>query len=115
TPTVAVADGVLLAPIIGTIDSARAQQITTRILHDTFVQRVNLLIMDIAGVTIVDTAVAKALIETIQAVRLLGCAVVLTGISASVATTLTHLGIALDGVQTLRSPQDVLMTLAGAH
>jgi rsbT co-antagonist protein RsbR len=115
TPTVAVADGVLLAPIIGTIDSARAQQITTRILHDTSAQRVNLLIMDIAGVTIVDTAVAKALIETIQAVRLLGCAVVLTGISASVATTLTHLGIALDGVQTLRSPQDVLMTLAGAH
>jgi len=47
-------------------------------------------------------------------VRLLGCAVVLTGITASVATTLTHLGIALGDVQTLRSPQDVLMTLAGA-
>jgi anti-anti-sigma regulatory factor len=75
---------------------------------------VNLLIIDIAGVTLVDTAVAKALIQTIQAVRLLGCEVVLTGITATVATTLTHLGIALDGVQTLRSPQDVLMTLAGA-
>jgi rsbT co-antagonist protein RsbR len=114
TPTVAVADGVLLAPIIGTIDSARAQQITTRILHDISAQRVNLLIIDIAGVTLVDTAVAKALIEMIQAVRLLGCAVVLTGITASVATTLTQLGIVLDGIQTLRSPQDVLMTLAGA-
>jgi anti-anti-sigma regulatory factor len=114
TPTVAVADGVLLAPIIGTIDSARAQQITARLLRDTSAQRVNLLIIDIAGVTLVDTAVAKALIQTIQAVRLLGCEVVLTGITATVATTLTHLGIALDGVQTLRSPQDVLMTLAGA-
>jgi rsbT co-antagonist protein RsbR len=114
TPTVAVADGVLLAPIIGTIDSARAQQITSRLLQDTSAQRVKLLIIDIAGVTLVDTAVAKALIETIQAVRLLGCAVVLTGITASVATTLTHLGIALEGIQTLRSPQDVLMTLAGA-
>jgi anti-anti-sigma regulatory factor len=113
TPTVAVAEGVLLAPIIGTIDSARAQQITTRLLHDTSAQRVNLLIIDIAGVTLIDTAVAKALIETIQAVRLLGCEVVLTGITASVATTLTQLGIALDGIQTLRSPQDVLMTLAG--
>jgi anti-anti-sigma regulatory factor/Na+-transporting methylmalonyl-CoA/oxaloacetate decarboxylase gamma subunit len=114
TPTVAVGDGVLLAPIIGTIDSARAQQITSRLLGDIAAQRVNLLIIDIAGVTLVDTAVAKALIETIQAVRLLGCAVVLTGITASVATTLTHLGIALEGVQTLRSPQDVLMTLASA-
>jgi rsbT co-antagonist protein RsbR len=114
TPTVAVGDGVLLAPIIGTIDSARAQLITTRILHDIAAQRVSLLIIDIAGVTLVDTAVAKALIETIQAVRLLGCAVVLTGITASVATTLTQLGIALDGIQTLRSPQDVLITLAGA-
>ena len=114
TPTVAVADGVLLAPIIGTIDSTRAQQITSRLLRDTSAQRVKLLIIDIAGVTLVDTAVAKALIETIQAVRLLGCAVVLTGITATVATTLTHLGIALEGVQTLRSPQDVLMTLAGA-
>jgi anti-anti-sigma regulatory factor len=115
TPTVAVGDGVLLAPIIGTIDSTRAQQITTRLLGDISEQRVNLLIIDIAGVTLVDTAVAKALIETIQAVRLLGCAVVLTGITASVATTLTQLGIALDGVQTLRSPQDVLMSLGGAH
>jgi anti-anti-sigma regulatory factor len=113
TPTVAVAEGVLLAPIIGTIDSARAQQITTRLLRDISTQRVNLLIIDIAGVTLIDTAVAKALIQTIQAVRLLGCAVVLTGITASVATTLTHLGVVLGDVQTLRSPQDVLMTLAG--
>jgi anti-anti-sigma regulatory factor len=115
TPTVAVAEGVLLAPIVGTIDSTRAQQITTRLLQDISAQRVQMLIIDIAGVTLVDTAVAKALIQTIQSVRLLGCAVVLTGITASVATTLTHLGIALDGVQTLRSPQDVLMTLAGPH
>jgi len=114
TPTVAVGDGVLLAPIIGTIDSARAQQITTRLLGAIAGQRVNLLIIDIAGVPLVDTAVAKALIATIQAVRLLGCEVVLTGITARVATTLTQLGIALDGIQTLRSPQDVLMTLPGA-
>jgi rsbT co-antagonist protein RsbR len=113
SPTVAVAEGVLLAPIVGTIDSTRAQQITSRLLEDISAQRVNLLIIDIAGVSLVDTAVAKALIHTIQAVRLLGCEVVLTGITASVATTLTHLGIALEGVQTLRSPQDVLMKLAG--
>jgi rsbT co-antagonist protein RsbR len=114
TPTVAVGEGVLLAPIIGTIDSARAQQITSRLLGAIAAQRVRLLIIDIGGVTLIDTAVAKALIETIQAVRLLGCGVVLTGISASVATTLTQLGITLEGVQTLRSPQDVLMTLPGA-
>ncbi|MFN8476378.1 MAG: STAS domain-containing protein [Kouleothrix sp.] len=55
------------------------------------------IVLDIAGVTIVDTQVAKALLQSAQALRLLGCTVTITGISSIVATTLTHLGIALDG------------------
>lgn len=108
TPVVALAEGVLLAPIVGHLDSRRAQLLTTRILQAVSEQRTRLVILDIAGVTTVDTQVAHALLQATQAVRLLGCAVTITGISASVATTITHLGIALDGMTTARTPQDAL-------
>jgi len=111
TPTVALAEGVLLAPIVGTLDSTRAQRFTARLLHDVADQHARLVVMDIAGVGIVDTAVAQAIIRTVQAVRLLGSVVVLTGIAPTVATTLTHLGVDLAGVQTARSPQMVLARL----
>lgn len=114
TPTIAVAEGVLLAPIVGALDSRRAQALTSRLLHEVGTQRARQVILDIAGVTAVDTQVAQALIQSAQALRLLGCAVTITGISPTVATTLTHLGIALDEVTTARSPREVLAISARA-
>lgn len=108
TPTVSMAEGVLLAPLVGHLDSRRAQAITTRILNMVSEQRTRLVILDISGVPTVDTQVAHALLKAIQAIRLLGCNVTITGISASVATTITHLGITLEGVSIARSPQDAL-------
>jgi rsbT co-antagonist protein RsbR len=108
TPAVALADGVLLAPIVGHLDSRRAQNLTNRILQTVSEQRTRMVILDISGVSTVDTQVAHALLQSIQAIRLLGCDVTITGISASVATTITHLGISLAGVSTSRTPQDAL-------
>jgi anti-anti-sigma regulatory factor len=110
TPMVSLADGVLLAPIIGHIDTRRAEALTTRILNVVSLQHTRLVILDIAGVSLIDTAVARALLQTVQAVQLLGCAVTISGISASVAITLEHLGIDLNRVQTARSPQEALAT-----
>lgn len=117
TPMVALANGVLLAPLIGTIDSRRAQTLTERLLRDIATQRVQVLILDVGGVTLIDTAVAHTLIKITQAVRLLGCRVVLTGVAPAVALTLTHLGTDLGGIETARSPQEVLAdrALAGAE
>lgn len=110
-PTVALADGVLLAPIVGAIDSRRAQDLTSRLLEEVNSRRTAHVILDISGVSVVDTDVARLLIQTIQALRLLGCRVILTGITAPVAASMTSLGIDLAGVQTARSPQDVLTQL----
>jgi anti-anti-sigma factor len=114
TPAVPLAEGVLFAPIVGHIDTRRAQTLTTRLLQAAGEQRARLIVLDIAGVSVMDTSVAKALLNTAQALRLLGCDVTLSGISASVAMTLIHLGIGLEGIKTARSPQEALAQHLGA-
>jgi rsbT co-antagonist protein RsbR len=107
-PVVTLADHVLLAPIVGHIDGRRAQYITDRLLHTASANHSRLVVMDVSGVTVVDTAVAHALIQTSRALQLLGCQVTISGISAPVAQTLIDLGIRLDSITTVRSPQEAL-------
>jgi rsbT co-antagonist protein RsbR len=114
TPVVPLAAGMLLAPIVGHVDTRRAQALTTRLLHEASTQRAKLVVLDIAGVSVMDTSVAKALVHTVHALRLLGCEVALSGISASVAMSLIHLGVNLDEVRTVRSPQEALANYLGS-
>jgi anti-anti-sigma regulatory factor len=109
-PAIQLAEGLLFTPIVGTLDSRRAQALTSRLLREVHTHRARQVIIDISGVVEVDTQVAHALLHTAQALRLLGCSVTLTGISATVATTITQLGISLDGLNTAHSPQEVLRT-----
>lgn len=108
TPVVALAQGVLLAPVVGHLDSRRAEDLTQRLLEQVSAARARMVVLDIAGVPTVDTSVAQALLRAIQAVRLLGCDVTVTGISASIAATMTQLGISMSGVRTARTPQEAL-------
>ena len=108
TPVITIAEGVLLAPIVGHLDSQRAGQLTQRLLNAVYTQRANAVIIDIAGVPLVDTQVAQLLIRTAQSIRLLGSHVVLTGITSDTAMTLSSLGIHLQEVQTMRDPQEAL-------
>jgi anti-anti-sigma regulatory factor len=114
TPAVRLAEGVLLAPVVGHLDSRRAAALTERLLRDVSAARARLVVLDIAGVAAVDTGVAQALLRAVQAVRLLGCDVTITGISATVAATMTELGISMAGVHTARTPQEALDAAMGA-
>ncbi|HET9221254.1 MAG TPA: STAS domain-containing protein [Roseiflexaceae bacterium] len=113
TPVVPLAEGMLLAPLVGHMDSRRAEELTKRLLQEANSQRAKLVVLDIAGVSVMDTSVAKAVIHAVHALRLLGCEVALSGISASVAMSLIHLGVNLDDVKTVRSPQEVLANYLG--
>lgn len=108
TPAVSLAEGVLLAPVVGHLDSRRVTILTDRLLREVSEIRARLVILDIAGVPAVDTGVAQSLLRAVQAVRLLGCEVTITGISASIAATLTQLGVSLTGVHIARTPQEAL-------
>jgi anti-anti-sigma regulatory factor len=104
----ALADGVLFAPIVGHLDSRRSQAITVRLLQQAHVQRARLVVLDVEGVPAMDTAVAQALLQAAQALRLLGCDVTLSGVTSTVAATLVELGVSLAGITTVRSPQEAL-------
>ncbi len=107
-PAITLADGVLLAPIVGHLDSRRSAMLTARLLEAAHHQRAQHVIIDISGVPAVDTAVAQTLINTAQALKLLGCRVTLTGISPEVAQTLTLQGIRLSDIDTVRSLQEAM-------
>ncbi len=103
TPVVQVWEGVVIAPLIGTLDTQRAQQFTERLLDVIVNTELSVALVDITGVVAIDTRTAQHLIETISAVRLLGGQVIMTGVSPSVAQTLVHLGVELAGVVTRSS------------
>jgi anti-anti-sigma regulatory factor len=109
TPTIELTDGVLLAPVVGNLDTRRTQMLMTRLLNEVNIRRARVVVIDIAGVPLVDTHVSQALIKLVQALQLLGCRATITGISAQVATALTQLGLRFEDVPTARSPQEVLL------
>jgi rsbT co-antagonist protein RsbR len=100
TPLLMVSDHVLVMPLIGAIDSRRAQQIIEALLEGLTTHSADIAIIDITGVPLVDTQVADALLRSAQAVRLLGAQVVLTGIRPEVAQTLVGIGVSLADIVT---------------
>jgi rsbT co-antagonist protein RsbR len=101
TPVIRVHDRILLMPLVGAIDSHRANQIMDSVLLKVSEAQASCIIIDIAGVPVVDTKVADSLIKTTAAVRLLGAETILTGITAQVARTIVQLGLDITGMHTL--------------
>jgi PAS domain S-box-containing protein len=102
-PVVQVWEGIVLVPLIGTLDSQRTQHLMERLLQRVSETASPVALLDITGVPTVDTQTAQHLIETIAAVRLLGAEVILTGVRPAIAQTFVHLGIDLSKVTTRSS------------
>ena len=106
TPVIKVHNRVLLLPLIGAIDSQRAQQVMETVLLRVIEEKAKVMIIDIAGVPVVDTKVADHLMKTTAAMRLVGAQTILTGISAQVARTIIQLGVDISAMHTLARLQD---------
>jgi rsbT co-antagonist protein RsbR len=105
TPLLPLSERVVLMPIVGAMDSRRAQQVVETLLQGVSEHNASLAIVDITGVQVVDTQVANAFIQSARAVQLLGARVMLTGIRPEVAQTLVQLGVDLQGITTRGSLQ----------
>jgi len=105
TPIIPVYAGILVLPLVGSIDSRRATEVTERLLEAIAEQQAEIVIIDITGVSLIDTSTANHLLMTTRAANLLGSRVVLVGIGAEIAQTIVHLGVELNGLITLADLQ----------
>jgi anti-anti-sigma regulatory factor len=115
TPVIPIIDapdgsgGIIVMPLVGSIDSMRARDITRSLLAGISQHRAKVVILDVTGVPIVDSSVANHLNKTIQAARLKGARTIVTGISDAVAETVVDLGIDWSGLETLSDLQTGLV------
>lgn len=110
SPVIPVLEAIIVMPLIGSIDTSRARDITRALLAGITEHRARVAIIDITGVPIVDSGVADHLNKTIQAARLKGTHTIVTGISGPVAETIVDLGIDWSGVETVRDLQTGLIS-----
>ena len=108
TPVVEIWAGVLLVPLVGTLDDKRSAQLSTALLEAVRSEGARVVLVDITGCTVVDTFTAAHLINTVRSVRLLGAAAIITGVSAHVAADLVKLGVRLEDICTRRRLADGL-------
>ncbi len=109
TPITPIMERIIVVPLIGSIDSARARNITRNLLAGIRSHRAKIVILDITGVSVVDSGVADHLNRTIQAARLKGAHTIITGISDAVAETIVDLGLDWKGIETLPNLQTGLL------
>ncbi|NIM11466.1 MAG: STAS domain-containing protein [Candidatus Aminicenantes bacterium] len=100
TPILFLWKEILFLPIVGVVDSKRAQTIMETILQQIVEKSSKIIILDILGVRVVDSAVANHIVKITRATRLMGCESIITGISSSIAQTLVNLGVDLGGLIT---------------
>jgi rsbT co-antagonist protein RsbR len=101
TPVLQVRDRLLILPIIGAIDPARARQLTEQLLGAIQHHRARVVVLDITGVATVDVTVANHLVQTVEAARLMGASAIITGLSSKIAQTLVDLGVDLTMMRTV--------------
>jgi rsbT co-antagonist protein RsbR len=101
TPVLQVRDRLLILPIIGGLDTARARQLTEQLLGAIQSNRARVVVIDITGVAAIDLNVANHLVQTVEAARLMGASAIITGLSSKIAQTLVDLGVDLSMMKTV--------------
>jgi rsbT co-antagonist protein RsbR len=106
TPVLQVRERLLILPIIGILDGPRAAQLTDQLLKAIRRHRAKVVVVDITGVPDVDEGVANSLVQTVDASRLMGASVIITGLSSEIAATLVAIGVDLSKMDTVGDLQE---------
>ena len=106
TPVTPIWEGILLLPLLGLLDSQRTQDVMNKTLSKISDSRAKVLLLDISGVSTMDTAVANQLLKITRATQLMGCETILSGLSPAIARTLVELGVNIGEVRTTSTLRD---------
>ena len=106
TPVTPIWEGILLLPLLGILDSQRTQDVMNKTLARIAETRAKVFVMDISGVSAMDTAVANQLLKITKATQLMGCETILSGLSPAIARTLVELGVNIGEVRTTATLRD---------
>lgn len=106
TPVTPIWDEILLLPLVGVVDSSRADDVMRKVLTRITETRSKVFILDISGVPNVDEAAANQLIRITKATRLMGCETIISGLSPSIANTIVNLGVVVGEVRTTANLRD---------
>lgn len=118
TPVIRLWDEILLVPLVGVVDTPRAQQIIEHLLEAIGQTESRVAVVDVTGVPVIDTRVAQHLLKTVTAARMMGTEIIITGISPSAAQTMTKVEIDLARIRTrgtLRTGVAEALALTGKH
>lgn len=107
-PLLKIADNVLMVPLVGAMDSVKSQKVMEDILLNIKEQATRVVVIDIAGINIVDSSVASHLIKIAKATRLMGCKAVVSGISPIIAQNIVNLGVDVSDLITTNTLQDAM-------
>ena len=109
TPVLKLRDRLLIMPLIGVIDTLRARQMTEQLLHAIRENRASVVIIDVTGVSAIDSKVANHLLQTVDSCKLMGVDVIVCGISAEVSQTLVTIGVDLTNLNTVGDLQGSIL------
>lgn len=113
SPVIKVWDGILVLPLIGVLDSSRAQVVTESLLNAIAETESEIVILDISGVPAIDTEVAQHILRTTEAARLMGATPLVSGVRPATAQTIVHMGLTLGASQTSNSLKAALRMALG--
>lgn len=108
TPISRLWEGILLLPLVGMMTSVRIKSVMTAVLENISTSQAKVIILDISGVSLVDTYIANHFIKIAKATRLMGCVCILSGITPMVAQTIVELGVNVDEIETTGTMKDAL-------
>ncbi|NTW02150.1 MAG: STAS domain-containing protein [Oscillochloris sp.] len=114
-PIVTIARGMLFAPIVGHLDAQRARALQGKLAHEVYAQKATSIIIDLTGVIDVEDSEIFELIRMIQTIKLLGCKVIVSGISANLAQRLTELQIVIGHYAQIKHNPHAALEAAGIN
>ncbi|MGG0475945.1 STAS domain-containing protein [Priestia aryabhattai] len=102
-PVVRMTEEIGILPLVGDLDTKRAQYLMESALEKGSQYKLKWLIIDLSAVPIIDTMVADQLFKVIAGLQLIGIEVVISGIRPEIAQTMVNLGMKIEEVKSFSS------------